>query len=163
MATKINMCLLEPLQWISRLTMAGEYLSIPQNPHRSKSFLSSQITASPMCCQLGFQPNWFGLISPGRSSSFLTFKEIPYYPSEIARIRSSSRRPFAKSGLHATRCSRNHFYSNEVKHSRSAKRVAFVMHKAQMVPLGVRRQKSCVSIKLGAAINRQAFSVQLIT
>lgn len=163
MATKINMCPLEPLKWISRLTLAGEYLSIPQNPHRSKSFLSSQITASPMCSQLGFQRNWFGLISLGRSSSFLTFKEIPYYPSEIALIRSSWRRPFVKSSLHATRCSRNHFYSNEVKHSRSIKRVAFAMHKAQMMPLGVHRQTSYVSIELGTAINRQAFSVRLIT
>lgn len=94
----------------------------------------SQIIASPTCSQLHFQQNWFGrkFFRYIFQSSWL-LKKSHVILLRWARIKSSWRRPFVMSGLHATRCSRNHICDNETQHSRCVERVAFVIYRALIV------------------------------
>lgn len=119
------------------------YLSTPWNPNRSNGFLPvSHIIASPICSQLSFQHNWFGCnFSRYVFQSSQLLKRSHVILLRWVRIKSSYRRPFVMSGLHATWCSRHHICNNEMQHSRGIERAAFAMDRALMVSIMSARWK----------------------
>lgn len=118
---------------------------MPRNPKSNNGFPSiSQISPSPMWCELSFQHNW---------SDFRSFKywfQVSLLLNKFndillrwAWIRSSWKSPFVTNRLHTTRCPRNQTCNNETQHSRCVASLVFAMHRALIVSARIAGIKVC--------------------